>query len=279
MLGENSYGKSGIRLVKVSRREGRHDVRDVTVGVRFEGNFEAAHRAGDNSNILPTDTMKNTVYALASDHPLEEIESFGLQLAEHFLSSNTAISRVSIELSQRTWDRITVEGVPHPHAFSRGGAETATARVTQGRPGTRIESGLEGLRILKSAQSAFSGFRRDRYTTLQETDDRIFATAVTAWWLYRRPNIPFASLRDSVRRTLLETFARHQSASVQHTAHAMGEAVLARYPEVEEIRLSLPNKHHLPVDLSPFGLKNQNEIFVPTEEPYGLIEATVKRGP
>ena len=277
MLSDNSYGKSGIHLVKVARRRGQHEIVDVTVAVRFEGDFAAAHRDGDNSAVLPTDTMKNTVYALAKDHPIADIESFGLDLAKHFLSGNPVVSRVVIDLSQRRWERLPIAGAPHPHAFERAGEEERTTRVTAERSGERVESGLDRLRILKSAHSAFTGFRKDRYTTLKEADDRIFATAVKARWLYARTDVAFGALRDSIRETLLSTFADHASASVQHTLHAMGESVLARHGEVSQIRLTLPNKHHLLVDLSPFGLTNENEIFVATEEPYGLIEATLKR--
>jgi urate oxidase len=279
MLSDNSYGKSGIHLVKVTRRDGRHEIKDLMVAVRFEGDFVAAHLAGDNSAVLPTDTMKNTVYALAKDHPVDDIESFGLHLAEHFLTNNADLSQVVIELSERPWDRLMIDGAPHPHAFARLREEKATARVTRDSSGPAVESGLEDLQILKSAHSAFSGFRRDRYTTLQETEDRLLATAVKAVWRYARPDLPFARLRDSIRAVLLETFAEHKSSSVQHTLYGMGEAVLARHPEVSEIRLTLPNRHHLLVDLSPFDLENRNEIFVATEEPYGLIEATLTRSP
>lgn len=277
MLAENGYGKSGIRLVKVFRREGSHEFREVTVAVRLEGDFEAAHVAGDNSAVLPTDTMKNTVYALAKDHFDRDIESFGLFLAEHFVRNNAPVARARIDLSERSWERLTVEGRPHPHAFSRPGAERRTACVTRTREGMSVESGLEGLTIAKSARSAFSGFVRDKYTTLQETGDRILATAVQAAWRYAETRMDFDRAFEEIRQTMLETFAGHDSASVQHTLYAIGEAVLREHAEVVEIRLSLPNKHHILVDLSPFGLENRNEIFVATEEPYGLIEATVRR--
>ena len=278
MLAENAYGKSGIRLVKVSRRGDRHEIRDLTVAVRFQGAFDAAHAGGENSDVLPTDTMKNTVYAMAKDHRLDAIEPFGLDLAAHFLDENSPVSRVEISISERPWERLTVGAVENPHAFRRPGEERRVTRVVRERgAAARVESGLADLTILKSAKSGFSGFRRDRYTTLRETEDRIFATAVTAWWVYAGTEISWGPVREAVRRTLLETFAEHESASVQHTLHAMGEAVLARHAEVEEVRLTLPNKHHLLVDLSPFGLQNRNEIFVATEEPYGLIEATLRR--
>jgi urate oxidase len=279
MLAENSYGKAGIRLVKVNRRGERHDLKDLDVAVKFAGDFTAAHVDGDNAAVLPTDTMKNTVYAFAKSHSLDTIESFALDLTAHFLAGNAAVSRVEVDVSERPWERLSIGAVPHPHAFSRAGEERRTTRVTRDRRAAQVESGLDGLRILKSARSGFSGFKRDRFTTLAETEDRIFATAVTASWIYASSEVSFAIARESVRRTLLETFAEHRSASVQHTLHAMGEAVLAEVPDVDEVRLRLPNKHHLLVDLSRFGLENENEVFVATEEPYGLIEATLRRAP
>ncbi len=277
MLAQNNYGKSGIRLVKIHRRGDSHDISDLTVSVRFEGDFTAAHVAGDNADVLPTDTMKNTVYALAKSHPLSDIESFGLDLAKHFLGGNPRVALVVVTIAEHPWERLAVKERPHPHAFRRAGPETRTAVVTSTREGAAVESGLEGLLILKSAQSAFSGFRRDKHTTLKDTRDRIFATSVTARWRYSNTDLAFKTVGRGVRQTLLETFAEHESESVQHTLHAMGEAVLERHAEVMEVRLSLPNKHHILADLSPFGVENKNEIFVSTEAPYGLIEATLRR--
>ncbi len=278
MLGPNSYGKSGIRLVKVTRRLDRHDLKDLTVAVRLEGDFEKAHSEGDNSAVLPTDTMKNTVYALARESSLEEIESFGLVLARHFVESHAPVSRARVEISEHLWERLDVSGRSHRHTFRRSGEETRLARIALDRGGKpSAEAGIENLVILKTAQSAFAGFPRDRYTTLKETGDRILATALSAVWSYDEPETSFNLLWRAIRQTLLETFADHDSKSVQHTLHAMGEAVLERHGEVSQIRLTMPNKHHLPVDLAPFGLANENAIFVATQEPYGLIEATICR--
>jgi urate oxidase len=276
MLAENSYGKSGIRLVKVLRRGERHEFRDVTVAVALEGDFEAAHVAGDNRAVLPTDTMKNAVYSLAQDHLDGAIESFGLFLSGHFLDHNPHVSLARVALFEHPWERLVVGGRPHPHAFRRPGGERRVARVTRTREGAAVEAGLEGLTVAKSSSSTFAGFLRDAYTTLKETHDRILATAIEASWKYAVPG-DFDAAFAGIRQTLCDTFAGHQSASVQHTLYAMGESVLEKHPEVTQVRLSLPNKHHLPVDLSPFGQQNRNEIFAATEEPYGLIEATIRR--
>lgn len=276
-VAENNYGKQAVRLVTVRRRPDCHELKDVTVGIRLEGDFVAAFTEGDNSGVLPTDTMKNTVYALAAQHPFEDIEDFGLALTDHFLQASERTARVHVELTEHLWERIDKDGQPHPHAFRRAGSERRIAVVTRDRNVARVLAGLEDLVVMKTAKSAFEGFPRDRYTTLKETSDRLLATAVRATWRYSRPYVAFGSLWREVRRILLETFADHDSLSVQHTLHAMGEAALETL-DIEEIHLSMPNKHHIPVDLTPFGLENRNEIFVATPEPYGLIEATLRRG-
>lgn len=275
-LADNNYGKQAVRLVTVRRRPDRHELQDVTVAIRFEGDFAAAYTDGDNSGVLPTDTMKNTVYALAAQHPFDDIEDFGLALSDHFLSNNPLASSVRVDLTQHLWEPIEVSGAAHPHAFRKAGSERRIALVTRDREGCKVMAGIEELVVLKTTKSAFEGFPRDRYTTLKETSDRILATAVRATWRYSRPHVAFGTLWREVRRLLLESFAQHDSRSVQHTLYAMGEAVLETL-DVEEIHLSMPNKHHLPVDLTPFGLENRNAIFVASAEPYGLIEGTMRR--
>ena len=278
-LGANRYGKSGIRLVKLVRNSDRHELKDLTVAIAFEGDFETVHTAGDNAPVLPTDTMKNTVYALAKQHSLEHIEAFGLALGDHFIAANPQVSRVVVEIRERMWERLDAGKGPAPTSFLGSRAEARTASVDYSRERVSMRSGLDDLLLLKSSRSAFSGFLRDRYTTLRETEDRILATALTASWLYRESGGNFTRLWGEVRQALLDAFSEHDSRSVQHTLYAMGETVLERCREVEEIRLTMPNKHHLPVDLEPFGLANDNDVFVATEAPYGLIEATVIREP
>ncbi|MEP6800743.1 MAG: factor-independent urate hydroxylase [Acidobacteriota bacterium] len=280
MLAENSYGKSGIRLVHRSRRGDRDEIRDLTVAVALEGDFEAAHVHGDNSRVLPTDTMKNAVYGLARSRGIGAIESFGLLLADHFLGASEAASAVRVSISERPWERLPQGSGHHPGAFLRPGAERWVTRVEKsaaGAAGASIRSGVEDLTLLKSSKSGFSGFLRDPYTTLRETEDRILATSLHALWAYEPGQISWQPTGRAIRSTLLQTFADHGSASAQHTLHAMGEAVLSGHPEVTKIRISMPNKHHILVDLSPFGLDNPGEIFVATEEPFGLIEATLRR--
>jgi len=271
----NRYGKSRIRLVKVRRARDPHELVDLTIDVQLEGAFETVYVNGDNGPCLATDTMKNTVYAMARRHPIDHVETFGAALADHFLAK-PSVSRVRIRIVEQPWGRLSSAGQPHPHAFVQAGAEHWTAVVTRDAEGTGIVSGLDNLVVLKTTDSAFAGFPRDEYTTLPDTADRIMATSITAAWTYASETSDF-SARARVRRALVETFAAHVSRSVQHTLYAMGEAALAACAEVTAITLTLPNRHHLLVDLTPFGLDNPNEIFVATDQPYGLIEATIRR--
>ncbi|HKX30742.1 MAG TPA: urate oxidase [Blastocatellia bacterium] len=278
ILAHNNYGKSRIRMVRVARHGDRHDLQDLTVNISFEGDFEAAHTSGDNFKILPTDTMKNTVYALAGQVPMiEEIDSFALRLADHFLDHHSQISRVIIEIAENQWPRIAVGGKPHQHSFTKGSDEKRLARIMATREETTVESGIEDLLVLKTTMSGFFSFLKDEYTTLAETADRIFSTAIKATWLYSRPSAASAAIWHGTRQLILETFAQHDSLSVQHTLYAIGQAVLESYEDLIEISLSMPNRHCLRVDLSPFGMDNNNEIFVPTDEPHGLIEARLTK--
>jgi urate oxidase len=277
-LGENSYGKSSVRLLRVLRQEGRHDIKELTVTIRFEGDFEAAHTKGENKKILPSDTMKDTVYALARQYPVEAVEDFALHLIEHFLTYNEQVSRVRIEALENPWSRIPHGTKPHAFAFMRAsGPEKRTATLSGTREGTAVRAGIQDLEVMKTTKSAFDGFLRDPYTTLKEDGDRILATTIRAEWLYEGDEIEFNPLWHSVRQTLLETFAAHDSRSLQHTLYAMGEAVLATFDHIREIHLVLPDKHFNLVDLSPFGMDNSAEVFLPTEEPQGLIEATLRK--
>jgi urate oxidase len=276
-LGENNYGKSRIRLLRVVRQEGRHDIKEFTLAIRFEGDFAEAHTKGDNRKILPTDTMKNTVYALARQYPVEAVEDFCLHLIEHFLTYNPQVSRVTTEASENLWTRLQYGGKPHGTAFTRPGQEKRTAVLRGNREGTTIRAGIEDLTVLKTAKSAFDKFLRDPYTTLKEDRNRILATVIRAQWLYEGNETEFSPIWHGVRQALLETFAEHDSQSLQHTLYAMGEAVLSSFDRIREIHLSLPNKHFNLVDLSPFGMDNPAEVFLPSEEPHGVIEATLRK--
>jgi urate oxidase len=274
----NNYGKSRVRLMKVARRGDWHEIQETTVKIAFEGEFTEVHTIGDNSEVLPTDTMKNTVYALASqEKEIEEIEAFARRLANHFLENNAQVSRVVVEIAEHGWTRLEFNGEAHEHSFIKGSDERRTAKASVTREAAEIESGVENLIVLKTTKSGFVGFIKDQYTTLPETSDRIFATSIKANWKYASTDVDFAKNSRGARATIIETFAAHDSLSVQHTLYAMGEAVLEKFADISEIALSMPNIHYLPVDLARLGLQNGNQIFLPTDEPHGLIEARLAR--
>src|SRR5437016_10571382 len=270
VLAADTYGKSRVRLRKLARREGRHDVKEITFEILFRGDFLSCYETGDNSKILPTDTIKNTVYALARQHDIVSIEQFGLRLIEHFLKNNPQVAEVRVEMTEHLWSRIAAA------TFSRE-SQKRTALLTGTRDGVMVEAGIDDLTILKSTGSAFEGYIKDPYTTLKETKDRIFATAVRGVWRYASTSIEFNAAWAGIRQTILDTFAAHDSRSVQHTLHAIGKQVLKAFPDVAEIELTMPNKHALLVDLSPFGLDNPNEVFLPIDEPSGYIEGKLIR--
>ena len=278
VLGQNSYGKSGVRLVKVKRGAGRHELWDLDVAVALEGDFEAAYVEGDNAGLLATDTMRNTVYALARDHLTGSIEEFGLALVDHFLEAGPTVERAEVSITQFPWNRIEVDSRGHEHSFVRASGER-TAKVTRAEGGDRsVKAGFDNLLVMKTTQSGWEGFLKERFTTLPDTDDRILATVATAEWSYGKDvDLDFDDLWGGVRDRILATFTDHYSPSVQNTLYRIGKAVLEAFPEVEKIRLSFPNKHHIPYDLSRFGMENPNEIFWATDEPYGLIEGSVER--
>ena len=277
-LAENKYGKSRVRLVRVKRGKNGHELHEWTIQVLLQGDFESCFTEGDNSKILPTDTMKNTVYSLAKDSSAGCIEDFAKEMIEFLLSRNSQISTAEINVSEAAWNHLKVGSVVHPTTFVQAGGESQTTSIKKERGAEFfVASGLDNLIILKTAGSAFEGYMKDSLTTLRETNDRLFGTALRANWTYSAPKLPFASLRRKIRETLLMAFAEHQSKSVQHTLYDMAANVLGSVPEVKDVELSMPNKHCLLVDLSRFGQENANEIFVPTDEPHGYIEARVCR--
>ena len=262
MLASNRYGKARVRVARVVRGKDRHELHEMTVGIALEGDFAAAYQEGDNRAVLPTDSMKNAVYALAKDPAVAHPESFGLLLARHFLNGPAPVSRARIDIHSRAWQR-------HGRfCFVGGGAYRRTARVEVSREGEVVQAGVTGYDLLKTTGSAFEGFLHDRYTTLKDDSDRILATSLTALWRYRTSDVPWDVSWHAVMKLLAEVFEAHASKSVQHTLYAMGETTLAECEQVDAIRLSMPNRHYLPL---------KGDVYCPTSEPYGLIEAVLER--
>jgi urate oxidase len=276
-LGENSYGESGVRLLRVVKQEGRHDVKEMILDIRFEGDFEEAHAKGENRTILPPDTMKNTVYVLARQYPVEAIEEFCLHAIDHFLTYNPQVSRVEMEAAERLWARVPHGGKPHPSTFMRAGDEQRTAQLSATRKATTIRGGIDNLVLLKTNKPAFENFMRDPYTTLEEDAQGILSASLRANWLYEGEEIEYGPIWHGVRQALLENFAEHDGRSLQHTLYAMGEAVLSNFDSIREICLCLADKHYRLADLAPFGMDNPAQVFLPSDEPHGLIEAKLRK--
>lgn len=280
VLGDNQYGKAETHVVRVTRggADGAtHHIKDLTVSIALAGDFAGTHLRGDNSKVVPTDTQKNTVFAFAKEEPVGEIEEFGLRLARHFARDFASVKRARVSIEEQPWHRVTVDGRPHPHSFEQLTAERRLAIVTCTRDVSWVVSGIPELVLLKSTGSEFWGFPRDRYTTLQETHDRVLATRVAARWRHGDGRSDWGKSFAQARRRLVETFASLHSLALQQTLYAMGEAVLKADSKIVEIRLAMRNMHHFVVDLSPFGLENPNEVFYASDRPYGLIEGTVTR--
>jgi urate oxidase len=283
VLGPNQYGKAETRVVRIYRDAAQHQIRDLNVSTVLRGDFAAAHTHGDQANVLPTDTQKNTCFAYASKAGVAEIEAYALSLARHFADDIEPVSQARIEVEEYAWERATVGGAEHPHTFVRSGQDVRTTAVTVAGRGPAqqawVVSGLRDLVVLKSTGSEFAGFLTDRYTTLPETHDRVLATSLTARWRYADPAEPAAwdAAYAQVRQILLEQFAVVHSLALQQTLYEMGRAVLTARPDVAEIRLSAPNKHHFLADLAPFGLRNPGEVFYAADRPYGLIQAVAQR--
>jgi urate oxidase len=277
ILGKNQYGKAENRLVRIYRDSPRHEIHDVNVSVCLRGDFTAAHLAGDQSDVLPTDTQKQTAYAYAKEKGLQSIEDYGLTLARHFVHDVEPVLGARIEIEEYAWERAVVDGVEHDHTWVRKGQEVRTAAITVDGTDEWVIGGLKDMVILKSTGSEFAGFLTDPYTVLEPTHDRVMATSLVAQWRFTTTEIDWEATYVGIKAQLVKQFAVVQSRALQQTLYEMGKAVLETYPQIAEIRLSAPNKHHFVYDLSPFGLENHNEVFNAADRPYGLIQATVTR--
>lgn len=290
ILGQNQYGKAENRVVKITRDGATHHIKDLNVSVALSGDMEEVHYSGSNASVLPTDTTKNTVFAFAKEYGIESAEQFGIHLARHFVTSQEPIKRARIRIEEYSWERIETSdsnsrfiGADEvKHSFVRQGQEVRTSQITFDGENWEVISGLKDLTVMNSTNSEFWGYIKDKYTTLHEAYDRILATTVQAAWRYnwtsdeqRMPN--WERSYAEAKKHLLQAFAETYSLSLQQTLYQMGSRVINSRSEIDEVRLSLPNKHHFLVDLEPFGLKNDNEVYFAADRPYGLIEATILR--
>lgn len=271
------YGKARVRVLKILRNGPVHTLKDIDAAAHLKGDFETSYTSGDNTKVVATDTIKNTINILARQHLGEEIERFGVIMGEHFLTRYEQVSATEIQISERRWERLVVEGQPHPHSFQAGSEGRMFTRVTCDRTTKTVRSGIRDLVILKSTGSGFENYPKDEFTTLSETADRILATSFSSTWTFKDQPDHYGRANEAILAAMLKVFANNFSPSAQTTLFQMGEAALAACPEISELDLAMPNKHCLLINLAPFGLENKNEVFVPTDEPHGDIRATVMR--
>jgi urate oxidase len=273
------YGKANVRVLKKLKRDSLHTIKELDVQVLLAGDFESSYSAGDNRLVVATDTMKNTINVLALEKLEEQTERFVSDLAQHFLEKYPHVSEVTIETSERVWQRLKADGKPSPTNFLAPQKYTPTCEVHATRADKRLISGVQDLVILKSAGSAFADFHRDEFTTLPETQDRILATRMASKWTFAIAPADYSQTNEDILDAMLECFVANDSPSVQKTMYDMGLAALNRCPEISDVNLVMPNLHCLLIDLKPFGQTNPNTLFVPTDAPHGLIEATIAREP
>jgi urate oxidase len=272
-----TYGKSRVRLARITRDGSHHSFIELTAAIALAGDFAASYTANDNSLVVATDTMKNTVYVLAHEDGVASIEAFAQRLAGHFLTTYSHVTTVTVTIEEKPWTRMTIAGREHEHSFVAGGSERSICEIAASSSQTRMRSGFRGLQVLKTTGSAFAKFHRDEYTTLKETDDRIFATTIEASWPCGDLASDWTAARAAIRLAILKVFAENFSASVQATLYQMAVAAFDACPRIDEITITMPNQHHLLANLEPFGMTNANVTFVPTDEPHGLISAVIRR--
>ncbi|KAF5720736.1 uricase [Fusarium globosum] len=287
------YGKDNVRVCKVDRdaSTGIQTVTEMTVCCLLEGEIETSYTKADNSVVVATDSIKNTIYITAKQNPVNPPELYASILGSHFIEKYSHIHVANINVKTVRWQRLEVDGKPHPHSFFKDGEETRNVEVRVSRQeGIQIKSSLVGLTVLKSTGSAFHGFVRDEYTTLPETWDRIFSTDVDATWKWKKFDSlnavkafapKFDRAREAARNTTLQIFAEDDSASVQATMYKMSTQILGLVPEIATVTYALPNKHYFEIDLSWHkGLKNTGkdaEVYAPQSGPNGLIKCEVSR--
>ena len=279
-LASNSYGKSAVRLTKVVRDGQRHTLFEIDAAIELEGDFTAAYTDGDNRNVIATDTIKNTVYVVAKENAFDSIEAFAVILCRHFIKTYQHVSAVKVELAQAAWQRIVVDGVPHDHAFTGAAPQRRVCRATLDRasPQPDLRGGVRDLLVLKTTGSAWKDFHADRCRTLPDSADRLLATKIDADWTYNKLSGDFDAWHASIEAAMLRTFATRESLGVQQTLVHIGEAAMAVCPAIDRIDFTLPNLHRIPFNLDPFGLKFEQDIYVATDQPFGVIKGRVVRG-
>ncbi len=273
----NRYGKARVRVMRIVRDTERHEVRELSVKAMVEGDFARTYTSADNSNCLSTDTVKNIINIVARENLALSTEQFCLVLAERFLAIYPQVAKATVTADETKWARLVIDGKPHDHGFVLDSNGKPFAEVTATRQGASFRSGINGFTFMKTTQSGWDKYVLDRYTTIKETRDRMCATSMEASWTWAHLPADCPAANKTVLDAMLAVFATSYSESVQDSLYRMGPAALEAVPELHDISMACPNKHYLLMDLSAFGLDNDNVVFLPTDEPHGQIECTVGR--
>ncbi|MCJ2132247.1 factor-independent urate hydroxylase [Methylobacterium sp. E-045] len=272
------YGKGRVRVMRLTRDGDHHTPRELSLAVLMKGAFDAAWTDRDNRACVATDSVKNIVNVVAAKNLSLDKEAFAEAVAATFLDTYPQVEEIGIEGRETRWLRQAIGGRPHGHVFTLDGNGTGYVKLVARRDGAVMQSGLRGFTFMKTTQSGWADFVDDGYRTLPDATDRIAATAMDATWTWNSAPADYTATNARVLDILIEVFGTTYSASVQDSMYRMGEAVLAAIPAIAEIGFAMPNKHYIPINLTPFGLENPNTVFLPTDEPHGQIEATIGRG-
>jgi urate oxidase len=273
----SSQGESRVRVLRIVRRGDRHDARDLSVACRFEGSFVAAFREGRADGLLPGETLKNIVYGVARERGAEDIEVFGLALCERLLTEHPQLTRVRVDVDEQRWARLEAGGRVQGQAFAAGSPEKRTAAVTSNGAQTAVVSGIEDLVLMRTSGLVERDPREADPSGVTDGVQRLLVAALSARWTYTSADVTFASYRQGVRATIVDTFAWHATRSVQHTLYNIADVVLASYQEIADITLALRERPYRPADLFSEGVDNPDELFVALNEPLGVVEVTVER--
>jgi urate oxidase len=277
-LSRFTYGKGRVRIMRVARATARHEVRELSLQVMLEGDFAASFTSADNAKVIATDSIKNIVNLVARDHLDTETEPFTQALAAYFFTHYRQVDAVNITAHETKWDRMQIGGAAHDHAFRLDANGQPTVHLAATRDGSALSSGIEGYTFLKTTESGWVRYVMDEVTTLPETTDRIFSTAMNAQWEWNAVPASYAAAGQKIIAAMMDVFATTYSPSVQNSLYLMGSAALDAVPEISAITLACPNKHYIPLNLNPIGRDNPNVVLLPTDDPHGQIECTVTRG-
>jgi urate oxidase len=276
-LQTNRYGKARVRVFKKIKKDGVHVPKELDVKTLLQGDFGDSYTKDDNRKIIATDSIKNTTNIIAYHQLGAETEPFAIALCQHYLKKYSHVASVNVETLERVWERQIVDGKPSGTNFVSTGQGTPWTQTVATRDSIETTSGIRELVVLKTSGSAWEDFLRDDFATLPDANDRLLATSLTASWVYHKIPASYAMANANIVQAMLEAFSTRFSPSVQSTEYHMGEAALNACPEIGQISLTMPNLHYLAIDLSPFNISNDKELFVPTDAPQGWIEATVVR--